>query len=221
MTARIAVLASGGGSNLQALLDYLRRTPDPGAAVVYVASDRPEARALARSRDAGIEAEALSADVRTSGLASRLAARDIDVVALAGYLRMLPPGVTTGWRGRVVNVHPSLLPAFGGAGMYGHHVHEAVLRRGVRVSGASVHFVDEQYDNGPIIAQWPVPVLPGDGVESLASRVLAVEHLLYPPVVTAVATGRVRLSSDGQVTVDVPLGWDATLPQQTPPPNLR
>lgn len=210
MTARIAVLASGGGSNLQAILDHLRRVPGAGAAVVYVASDRPDAGALERSRSAGIEAEVLNADMRTSGLAATLAARSIDLVALAGYLRMLPADVTSEWRGRVVNVHPSLLPSFGGAGMYGHHVHQAVLRSGVRVTGATVHFVDEQYDNGPIIAQWPVPVLPGDDVESLARRVLAVEHMLYPRVVTAVATGHVRLSSDGQVTADVPLGWDAT-----------
>jgi folate-dependent phosphoribosylglycinamide formyltransferase PurN len=99
----------------------------------------------------------------------------------------------------MLNVHPALLPAFGGAGMYGVRVHRAVIEAGVRVSGATVHFVDEVFDRGPIIAQWPVPVAAGDTAESLAARVLCVEHVLYPRIVTAVAAGRVQLDADGRV----------------------
>ena len=122
------------------------------------------------------------------------------VVALGGYLRFVPTEVTRRWRGRIVNVHPSLLPAFGGAGMYGARVHQAVLDAGVRVTGATVHFVDDEYDRGPIIAQWPVPVSAGDTAESLAKRVLAVEHALYPAALHGVARGSITLGADGRVT---------------------
>lgn len=200
MTARIAVLASGTGSNLQAILEYLDALGDSrDAAVALVASDRAAAGALDRARARGIPALALDARQRGDGLGDLLRAHEIDVIALAGYLRFVPADVTREWAGRLVNVHPSLLPAFGGAGMYGLRVHRAVIDAGVRVTGVTVHFVNEEYDRGPIIAQWPVPVLPGDTPEALAHRVLAVEHRLYPPALHAVARGAITLGADGRV----------------------
>lgn len=200
MTARIAVLASGTGSNLQAILEYLDAPGDSrDATVALVASDRAAAGALDRARARGIPALALDAGQRGDGLAELLSAYDIDVIALAGYLRFVPADVTRRWAGRVVNVHPALLPAFGGGGMYGLRVHQAVIAAGVRVTGVTVHFVDEEYDRGPIIAQWPVPVLPDDTAEQLAHRVLAVEHRLYPPALHAVARGTITLGADGRV----------------------
>jgi folate-dependent phosphoribosylglycinamide formyltransferase PurN len=123
----------------------------------------------------------------------------IDLIVLAGYVRLVPTEVVRSYHGRIVNVHPALLPAFGGQGMYGMHVHRAVLASGARVSGATVHFVDEHYDQGPIIAQWPVPVFGDDTEHSLAARVLHVEHLLFPRAVEALAAGRVQLDADGRV----------------------
>ena len=200
---RVAVLASGGGSNLQALLEYL---DSPGRAraaeVTLVASDRAGAGALERAHGRGITACALDAVARGSGLLALLESHSIDLVALAGYLRLVPNEVTRAYRGRIVNVHPALLPAFGGPGMYGERVHAAVLASGARVSGVTVHFVDEVYDRGAIIAQWPVPVVAGDTPLSLAARVLAVEHLLYPRTIHAVARGDVQLADDGRAT-----GW--------------
>lgn len=200
MPTRIAVLASGGGSNLQALLDHLDVAGGtrPGE-VVLVASDRAEAGALARGRARGIHTVALDREMRSAGLAPLLAAHDIGLVVLAGYLRLVPREVTLAYRGRVLNVHPALLPAFGGPGMYGRHVHEAVIARGARISGATVHFVDEEFDHGPIVAQWPVPVWPHDTPATLAARVLAVEHILYPRVVQRVCEGAVSLGADGRV----------------------
>jgi len=181
MTARVAVFASGGGTNLQAILDYFDAQSDAHATTVsLVASDRASAGALDRARRRGVEAIALDTTQRGDALAGLLESRAIDYIALAGYLRFVPASVTRQWRGRIVNVHPSLLPSFGGTGMYGIRVHQAVIEAGVRVTGVTVHFVDEVYDCGPIIAQWPVPVLPGDTAEALAGRVLAVEHALYP-----------------------------------------
>jgi phosphoribosylglycinamide formyltransferase/phosphoribosylglycinamide formyltransferase-1 len=123
----------------------------------------------------------------------------VDLVSLAGYLRLVPLDVVDRFRGRIVNVHPALLPAFGGTGMFGARVHQAVLDAGATVSGVTVHFVDQAYDRGPVIAQWPVPVLAGDTAASLAARVLRVEHVLYPAAVNAVAAGRIALAADGTV----------------------
>ena len=201
MTVRVAVLASGGGSNLQAILDYFHAQGESRAAqVVLVASDRVGAQALERARRARIEAVYIDATARTTGLKPLLELHNVDLIAMAGYLRFVPVDVTRQWSGRILNVHPSLLPAFGGAGMYGMRVHEAVLASGARVTGATVHFVDEEYDRGPIVAQWPVPVLTGDSAASIAERVLGIEHQIYPAVVDAVVRGRVALGADGHVT---------------------
>lgn len=200
MRKQIAVLASGGGSNLQSIIQHFAALgADRAGDIALVASDRADAGALERGRTHGIAAVAMDREARTSGMLSLLTRHAIDLVVLAGFLRFVPAEVTRSYRGRIVNIHPALLPAFGGAGMYGHHVHEAVIARGARVSGATVHFVDEEYDHGPIIAQWPVPVFQHDTAASLAQRVLAVEHALYPRVVQQVAEGVISLGDDGRV----------------------
>ena len=116
-----------------------------------------------------------------------LALERIDFIALAGYLRLVPASVVHAYRGRILNVHPALLPAFGGRGMYGTHVHRAVLAAGCFITGPTIHYVDEKYDEGRIVAQWPVPVLQGDSPDTLAARVLRVEHILYPAALARVA----------------------------------
>jgi phosphoribosylglycinamide formyltransferase-1 len=190
--ARVAVLASGGGSNLQALIDYFCSVGDARAAdIVLVASNRREAGALARASTANIPTAIIRSARDASGeeLLTLLERHAISLVVLAGYLQLVPAEVTARFPRRIVNVHPAPLPAFGGAGMYGQHVHRAVLAAGAAHSGPTVHFVDDQYDHGATIAQWPVPVLPGDDEHSLARRVLRAEHLLLPRAVQAVAAG--------------------------------
>jgi formyltetrahydrofolate-dependent phosphoribosylglycinamide formyltransferase len=207
MTTRIAALCSGGGSNLQAIMDFLDAPERAAKArVALVASDRATAGALERARARGIPAVAMDTTRRTTGLLPMLEEHAIDLVVLAGYLRMIPADVVAAYRGRMMNVHPALLPAFGGAGLYGHHVHDAVVAAGVRVTGATVQFVNDEYDRGPIIVQWPVPVLAGDTADAVARRVLAVEHRIFPAAVLAVAEGRVSLGADGHVHGDVGLG---------------
>ncbi len=197
---RIAVLASGGGSNLQAILDYLDALgADTPAAVGLVISDRAEAYALERARMRGIAAVHLPRTAGDGVLEQLLSDQGADLVALAGYLRLIPAEVVRRWAGKMLNIHPALLPSFGGHGMYGHRVHDAVIASGARLSGATVHFVNEQFDRGAIIAQWPVPVPIGDTARALAERVLRVEHRLYPWCVEAVARGTVRLGDDGRV----------------------
>jgi formyltetrahydrofolate-dependent phosphoribosylglycinamide formyltransferase len=200
MTARIAVFASGRGSNLQALYAHLERTG--GAEIVLVASNRAPSGALAWARDRGITASTLGSEGDNADTILRmLGSARVDCVVLAGYLRLVPPEVVRAYRGRLLNVHPALLPAFGGRGMYGARVHRAVLDSGARVSGPTVHFVDEVYDHGEIIAQWPVPVFADDTEAALAARVLRAEHLLLPRVTHFVATGRIALDEDGRVAI--------------------
>lgn len=185
VTMRVAVCVSGGGSNLQALLDAL---PEGAPArVVLVLSDRADAGALARARGAGVPAEVLSDWRDPTEWLTRLGRRDVDLVVLAGYLKLVPAPVVAAWRGRILNIHPALLPKHGGAGMYGRRVHAAVLAAGDAESGPTVHLVDEEYDRGPVLAQARVPVLHGDTPESLAARVLEAEHKLLPAVVLAAA----------------------------------
>jgi formyltetrahydrofolate-dependent phosphoribosylglycinamide formyltransferase len=203
---RIAVLASGSGSNLQALIDYFAALGDERAGdIVVVASDRENAPALNRALDAGIPTAVIGSIKVPEGPTLDWVLREhrVDLVVLAGYLTFVPEEVTRRYAGRILNVHPSLLPAFGGPGMYGVRVHRAALAAGATKSGASVHFVDDVYDHGAVIAQWPVPILPGDDEHSLAARVLRVEHALYPRVVQAVAAGEIRLMADGRVQARV------------------
>jgi formyltetrahydrofolate-dependent phosphoribosylglycinamide formyltransferase len=180
---RVAVLVSGGGTNLQALLDALHDSPL--ARVARVISSRPDAGALERARGAGVPTTVLRDPNDASELLAALA--DSDLAVLAGYLKLVPPAVVARFRRRMINVHPALLPDFGGPGMYGPRVHEAVLASGAKESGATVHYVDEAFDRGPIIAQARVPVEPGDTPDSLAARILAVEHRLLPHVVLELA----------------------------------
>jgi len=193
---RTAVFASGGGSNFQALLDH--RGPSGSWEVVVLVTDRPEAGAIERARRAGVAVAVASPAGRDPAEIARelLAVLDehrVDLVLLAGYLKLVPPEVVERYRGRILNIHPALLPKHGGKGMYGIRVHRAVLEAGERESGASVHLVDEEYDRGAVIAQRRVPVLDGDTPEALAARVLAVEHELYPAAVdhlcAAIAAG--------------------------------
>ena len=209
---RIAVLASGGGSNLEAvLLHFDALGARSGGRVVLVASDRGGAPALERARTRSIPAVHIVAPSDGPAIEALLEAHDVGLVVLAGYLRLIPATVIRRYHGRVINIHPTLLPAFGGPGMYGLRAHSAVLDAGVRVSGASAHFVDEEYDRGAIIAQWPVPVLGTDTPESLAARVLRVEHLLYPRVVDAVARGAIALGNDRRVRYAASTVMDASM----------
>ena len=193
---RVAVLASGGGSNLQALLDTFG--PAAAARVTRVISNRPTAGALERARRAGVTAVALRNPADAAELLA--AVGDADLLVLAGYLKLVPASVIARFRWRVINIHPALLPAFGGPGMFGRRVHEAVLADGARESGATVHYADEVYDRGPIIAQRRVAVEPGDTPDTLAARVLTVEHQLLPAVVAELAR---RGLPDGPIRLEV------------------
>jgi phosphoribosylglycinamide formyltransferase 1 len=188
---RVAVLASGGGTNLQALIDHFNPAPAPLARVELVVASRAGIGALARAERSEIASVILDARSDPAGLGERmleeLDRHRIDLVVLAGWLQLVPPEVVARYHGRMLNIHPALLPSFGGKGMYGMRVHRAVIESGVRVSGATVHRVSDRYDEGRIVAQWPVPVLDGDTPERLAERVLAVEHRLLPLAVEAVA----------------------------------
>ena len=197
--ARVAVFASGGGSNLGAMLDHGERLGSSRAAdVALVSSSRESAGALVRARERNIPTAVL-AGADAGAMNEMLDEHRIDLVVLAGYLSLVPDAVTARFAGRMLNVHPALLPAFGGQGLYGQRVHRAVLDAGAKLSGATVHFVDAHYDRGPIIAQWPVPVGDDDTPESLAARVLRIEHMLLPRAVEAVARGTVTIGADGRV----------------------
>lgn len=190
--ARIAVLASGGGSNLQAILDHFSALGDARSGeVVLVGSNRPGAGALTRARRANVAAEQFQA-ADGGALIEILDRHEVNIVALAGYLKLIPNNVIQRFRDRIVNVHPGPLPHFGGEGMYGIRVHEAVIASGIAKSAATVHMVDEQYDHGAILAQWPVPVQRGDTPTRLAARVLAAEHIIYPRIIDALAENIAR-----------------------------
>lgn len=185
MQMRVAVAVSGRGSNLQALLDQL---PDGAPArVSLVISNRAGAGALDRAAGRGIPTAVLKDPADGAEWIQLLEAERIDLVVLAGYLKLVPPAVVQRYSGRIINVHPALLPLFGGPGMYGERVHAAVLASGARETGASVHLVDEMYDRGQILGQARVPVWPGDTPHALAERVLEVEHRLLPAAVLAAA----------------------------------
>ena len=200
MTPRVsvAVFASGGGTNLQALLDH--ETKDGPYRIVVVISDREGAGALARAEASGrlartIEVGGRPSDEVAAETLALLESLDVGAIFLCGYMRLVPRAIVSAYRRRILNIHPAMLPAFGGKGMFGERVHAAVLASGAEESGATVHYVDAEFDTGTIVGQWPVPVLPGDDVPALAARVLSVEHRLYPAVANHVceawAEGRV------------------------------
>lgn len=205
----IAVMVSGHGrgSNMQAIIDACREGRITGkvAVVIGVKEDAP---AMERARSQGIPAIEIrprafeSEEEYGEALLKVFADYQIDLVCLAGYMRILPSNVVNAYRWRVMNIHPALIPLFCGKGMYGEHVHKAALEYGVKVSGCTVHFVDEEYDTGPIIIQRTVPVLEGDTPETLAARVLVEEHKAYPEAVQLFAEGRLKV--EGRVVHILP-----------------
>lgn len=185
----IAVLASGSGTNLQAIIDFNTKLGGSANGVIsLVASNRASAEALDKARNAGIRSEVFDASDDGTALLGLLQRNFIDLIVLAGYLKHLPPKVISAFHSRIINIHPGLLPEFGGPGMYGSKVHAAVIAAGSQTTGVTIHFVDDEFDHGPAIAQWRIPVRPDDTAESLAARVLEVEHRVYPAIVEMVAS---------------------------------
>ncbi|MGE0714462.1 MAG: phosphoribosylglycinamide formyltransferase [Alphaproteobacteria bacterium] len=198
---RLAVLVSGRGSNLQALIDAARDPAYP-AEVALVVSNVATAPALNRARAAGIATATIPHREFTSrgefdaAVDARLRAADIGLVCLAGFMRLFTPGFVEGWRDRMLNIHPSLLPAFPGLDPHGQ-----AIAAGVRISGCTVHVVRVEMDSGPIVAQAAVPVLPADTADTLAARVLTAEHRTYPAAVRLFAEGRIRIVGE-RVEID-------------------
>ena len=200
MSKRIAVLVSGGGTNLQALLDAQGRGEIVGGEIAAVISSNPSAYALERARAAGVPSYVVprrdypSSQAMTVALTKTLQSLGIDLVVLAGFMTILTGELFQAFPEAVINVHPSLIPSFCGAGCYGLHVHEKALEYGVKVSGATVHFVTEECDAGPIILQKAVDVLPGDTPELLQRRIMEqCEWKLLPRAVSLFCQGRLKL----------------------------
>lgn len=198
MTTNIAVLISGSGSNLQALIDAVDDQRIPHASIRCVISNKEDAKGLERARNSEIEALFCDAsdfprEEYTAKIIKILTQHHIDLVCLAGFMLILSPSFIRAFPYRVMNIHPALLPSFGGKGMYGHHVHEAVIASAEKFSGATVHFVDEGCDTGPIILQEKIPVDPCDTPLTLAKKVLALEHRLYPEAVRLFVEGKLEV----------------------------
>ena len=205
---RLAVFASGGGTNVQAILDAIDAGDLP-AEIECCVSNTPDAGALERVDRRDVPTEVIppsSFDAPAPfghALLDTLDTYSVTFVALAGYVQKIPPNVVNEYRGCMTNIHPALLPAFGGQGMYGMHVHRAVLDYGVHWSGATVHLVDEEYDHGPVVLQEPVPVYADDTPDELADRVQNVEHRLYPEALRLFAEDRIH--RDGRtISIDDP-----------------
>lgn len=193
----IGVLVSGSGSNLQAIIDAIE-SGAIDARIAVVITDRPGVFALERAKKHGIKALCISRKGKKSAvfngeILKGLEEAGADLVVLAGFLSILDARVVARYRNAIMNIHPALIPSFCGGGYYGIHVHEAAIRYGVKVSGATVHFVDEGTDTGPIILQECVEVLPDDDAHALAERVLKVEHRLLPEAVRLFVNGRIRV----------------------------
>lgn len=192
---RVAILISGRGSNMAALIEAAK-DPSYPAEIVAVISNRPDAPGLARAREAGLVAEAIDHKAFASrsdfeaALEARLEAHVVDIVALAGFMRLMTAAFVESWAGRMINIHPALLPSFKGL-----DTHKRALETGVKLHGATVHFVVPEMDSGPIIAQGAVAVHDDDTEASLAARVIQVEHRIYPLALRLVAEGRVRVEN--------------------------
>lgn len=186
---KLAVFISGGGTNLQALIDACS-DGSLQAEIKAVISNNSRAYGLERARQAGIETFHISSAVYPdkadylNALLQILEQRQINLIVLAGYMKLMPSGLVKQYYGRIINIHPALLPRYGGPGMYGINVHKAVIESKDSFSGATVHLVDEKYDHGPILIQRRVPVRPGDTPETLAARVLEIEHKILPQAVS-------------------------------------
>jgi phosphoribosylglycinamide formyltransferase-1 len=208
MKRRVAILISGRGSNMEALIAAASDPAFP-AQIDLVLSNRPNAGGLTTARSAGIRTEAI--DHRGFGgdrvaheaaIDAMLRAAGIEIVCLAGYMRLLTPLLVDGWRGRMLNVHPSLLPSFSGL-----NTHARALEAGVKLHGCTVHLVTQEMDAGPILAQAAVPVLPGDTEDTLAARVLRQEHAIYPAALAALADGLSGALPEPGACLANPLGW--------------
>lgn len=201
---RLGILISGRGSNLQALIDACSQADFP-ADIALVISNEPEVYGLARAEKAGLTAATISHRGRSresfeAEIEQALHTAQVDLICLAGFMRILTPAFVERWLGRIINIHPSLLPAFKGL-----HVHEQAISAGVRISGCTVHYVVPQMDSGPIIIQAAVPVLPNDNPSKLAERILIAEHQIYPQAVRWIAEGRVELKNGQAITAASPL----------------
>ena len=204
---KIVVCVSGGGTNLLAIIDGIRQGNISNVQIVRVISNNKNAYALERAGQAGIDAVCISPrdfedrEQFNEAFIREVDAASPDLVVLAGFLVVLPAGLIRKYENRIINIHPSLIPSFCGTGYYGLKVHEAALARGVKVTGATVHFVDEGTDTGPIIMQKPVAVLPGDTPEILQRRVMEeAEWIILPKCLGLIADGKVKVS-DGQVEI--------------------
>lgn len=209
MTARIAILISGRGSNMESLLKACAGEGFP-AEVALVLSNRPKAKGLETAAGMGVPTDSLDhtefddREAFDAALSARLKEADIDYICLAGFMRLLGAEFIKDWQDKILNIHPSLLPAFKGL-----NTHERAIEQGVKLHGCTVHFVREDMDDGPIIGQAAVPVLPGDTAESLAARVLAAEHQLFPACLAMVASGQAGVRRD---KVSLPQGTEPTGP---------
>lgn len=204
---KLAVLVSGGGTNLQAVIDAIDAGTITNAKIDVVISNNANAYALERAKNHGIEGMCIAPKAYGSReqfndvLTQAIVDRGIDLVVLAGYLVIIPPQLTRAYKNRIINIHPSLIPSFCGTGFYGLKVHEAALKRGVKVTGATCHFVDEGTDTGPIILQKAVEILPDDTPKTLQRRVMEqAEWVIMPKAIDLIANGRIRVS-DGVVTI--------------------
>jgi len=201
---RLAAMISGGGRTVLNLQDAIERGTLPDVEIALVIASKSDAPGVERLRVRGLDVHGVQrrdfADdaAHHHAIARLIEGANVDLVCLCGYLR--PFRVDPGWHGRVINIHPALLPRHGGKGYYGHKVHEAVLAAGDRESGCTVHFVDDEYDQGPVILQRRCPVLPGDTPDTLAARVFEQECIAYPEAINLMAQGRVQLK-DGKVCI--------------------
>lgn len=206
---KIVVLVSGGGTNLQAIIDAIGAGTIRNSKIAAVISNKPDAYALTRAEKNGIEGRCISPKEYGSreefaeALLSAIREYEPDLIVLAGYLVILPPALVRAYAGRILNIHPSLIPSFCGAGYYGLKVHEAVLARGCRVTGATVHFVDEGTDTGPILLQRAVEVRQGDTPESLQRRVMEeAEWKILPQAIDLIAAGKVKIENGRTIIMD-------------------
>lgn len=205
---RVGVLVSGGGTNLQAIIDAVKSGDITNASIEVVISNKKDAYALTRAKENGIAAESVcikdfeSREKFNDALIEKIDSYNLDLIVLAGFLVVLPPELIAKYRNRIINIHPSLIPSFCGNGFYGLHVHEKALERGVKVTGATVHFVDEGTDTGPIIMQKAVEVKPDDTPEVLQRRIMEeAEWKIMPAVIDAIAAGRVHVK-DGKAWIE-------------------
>ncbi len=205
---RVAVCVSGGGTNLQAILDQAAAGKLPNVEIVRVIANNPGAKALERAAKAGVEGVCVSPkDYETreqfnKALLQTVQEASVDLIVLAGFLVAIPPAMVAAYPNRIINIHPSLIPSFCGTGYYGLKVHEKALERGVKVSGATVHFVDEGMDSGPIILQKAVAVQPGDTPQILQRRIMEeAEWQILPEAIRLIAAGRVQVNENRTTTV--------------------